>query len=437
MSLKLFESILDKDYLLILTGTYNVDSVISSIALTLYRYLNEKITHTAFIDTLLSDDILDLVEKYDDILILGLEDHVKYKDLAHELSSRNTIVISKYSNFTKDTLIEVLTIGDSSLSHLVYDVLSRRGVNRLISKVLMIGIFWKYFEEKSSIDENLVKEFVEKNYVKMLDAPPLPGITWRKLCEALTLSLWPYIHEVTGNFDNVLNFLKELKISDDVKYLDLNDELLNNLFRRIVLHMLDKGFTSQYIDLLLSNNYLLDDVDVLEYLLTLEAIMGIQDSAYHPLSILVKGKELIRSSSVVKLCHQYIEDLARAFSKVLTYKVEDDFKYLRIVKFDKKLSQTLLVRLCYLLSKLTSSRKYCYVIHYEDDNYDVLGIVTKREVVLRTLSEVDGNYACKFFKNYHVVRIEDNVEKFLRNLDVIIDDEYSRKSKTTDTSYRL
>lgn len=433
----MFESVLDKDYLLILTGVYSVDSVISSIALTLYRYLNEKITHTAFIDTLLSDDILDLVEKYDDVLVLGLEDHVKYRDLAHELSSRNAIVISKYSNFTRDALIEVLTVEDSSISHLVYDVLSRRSINKLISKVLMIGIFWKYFEEKSSIDENLIKEFVEKNYVKVLDTPPLPGITWRRLCEALTLSLWPYIHEVTGNFDNALNFLRELKISDDVKYLDLNDELLSDLFRKIVLHMLDKGFTSQYVDLLLLNNYLLDDVDVLEYLLALEAVVGIQDSAHHPLSILVKGRELIRSSSVVKLCHQYVEELAKTFSEVLNHKVESDFKYLRVVKFDKKLSQALLVRLCHLLSKLTSSRKYCYVIHYENDDYDVLGVVAKREVILRTLSEVNGNYACKFFKNYHVVRVEDDVEKFLRSLDIIIDDECSRKGKATNTSRRL
>ena len=261
MSNTFTELLNSNDQLLIISGK-DFDSITSSISILLKRFYLNKITHVSFQDTILNDAIFDLLDYYDNIVVVGLSKHVRHSSLQEVFRRKNIIFISQKptSKYMSKTLDDI--------------------------ELLELGLcYWNLYEESS--------DKVNSRFFKLKNTLSIPGIFWKDLSIAFKHSLWPYIPSITGC---------------DIKLQEFDfRKLIKELLKKIVKY----GFSPEYLDYLIKGLILVDEnegIDVLDIVLLTEAQFSMDRYLISIMKYLLTPS-LIKQKDVVDLVNEYVRKI--------------------------------------------------------------------------------------------------------------------------------
>ncbi len=333
---------LDEEPLLIITRRDPICTFLS-LALLLYRAKRKLYTHIAYVDSLLSPSVQDLLQHYDNVLSLDLADNIE-GEAKHRLTKYN-IVIEVLRENTFHKMQRLVEEDETALTMLevaavMYNLEYKQSTNLKISRLS---------------PENL---------------PPLPGVTYRPIIESLTLSLWPYIPDITGNPEKTEKVLLKVGIDPGKSFKEIEISQIDKLLFSIVeLYDSNKCLLSELDKFTLNTYIFARSTPVQDIYLLYEAAYALNDSTLIKSRDIFKGVKILQLKSIRDKLFKYAELLRQALERSLK-----DGKYTfqsltlalrvyRMLKVHKKRNVTIRVKIhenimCCISDHLNCIEKY-------------------------------------------------------------------------------
>ncbi|NPA70411.1 MAG: hypothetical protein GXO26_06330 [Crenarchaeota archaeon] len=248
-----------------------------SLFITTLRLTRGKVTHVSLIDYLFEPIVEDLLQHYDNVLLL---------DIANEFNI-NTISRKNVSALN----IDLKTLLDSK------DLVKESEQN---SKILLeISTVMYLIEHPENVLDNVDSSIT---ILEKIDKPPLPGCTYLDIIKSIVLSVMPYIPEVTG--------------SDNIS-LDSHD--FENILRIVSEKVLKNRFLGTMLDTLLYPSYKVrDGALVQDIMLILESHLWRDE--YINIMDIVRYDKALSDRKILERCLSYVKDLSNNVQKVLKSK---------------------------------------------------------------------------------------------------------------------
>ncbi len=248
-----------------------------SLFITTLRLVRGKVTHVSLVDYLFEPIVEDLLQHYDNVLLLDIADEFNL----NVISRKNVSTL----NIDLKTLLDSrdLTKDSEDTSKLLLD----------ISTVMYLIDHPEHVLD--NIDLNI-------STLEKIEKPPLPGSTYLDINRSIILSIMPYIPEITGS-DNV----------------SLNSHDFENILRTIGEKVLKNRFLGTILDTLLYPSYRVrDGALVQDVMLILEAHLW-KDEYINVIEI-VKNDKALSDKKILDICLSYVKDLSNSVQRVLKSK---------------------------------------------------------------------------------------------------------------------
>ncbi|NPA99945.1 MAG: hypothetical protein GXO10_01075 [Crenarchaeota archaeon] len=272
-----------------------------SLFITVLRQLRGKVTHVSFVDYLFEPIVEDLLQHYDNVLLLDIADEFNLSTMLRKnISSIN---------------IDLKNLTDSK------DLISERELeSRLLLEIATVIYLMEHPEHVLDVS-NLEIDVLEK-----LEKPPLPGSTYLEISRSLILSITPYIPEITG--------------SDNVS-IDSND--FENILRIISEKVLKTRFHGIMIDTLLYPSYRVRDGALVQDIALVVESHFWKDEYINIIDV-VKNSNVLSDKSMFYTCLSYVKDLNNNIQKILRsrdYAIDVEnmvmfYRLCKILRFHRK-----------------------------------------------------------------------------------------------------
>ena len=261
---------------LLIVSNIDIDSLIAGLVITLYRRDLGKTTHLTLSNTLTLPSVLNMLEHYDNVLIINLESVIKFEDVLSLVNDKVNIMLTKL-NLTQPNLEVKRIVLDKvdTYTAYIYNILSKYKLSKQILKVVSVGIYQNYLESFGEVNLDLLKNLEEKNIIQKVSLPPLTHITWKNINEVLLSTVNPI---PLVNQSEIKKLMKVLELSKP--FNNLRQDEIKKLIRFLIENFLQKGFTTKSLDIFLLSTYVKDDVELQEVITSIKAELCLDEYIY-------------------------------------------------------------------------------------------------------------------------------------------------------------